>query len=114
MPPDWKTCYASLHARGEATFPPAGLHYLLQLTRQAYRDRGGKPLLPREWTEEFRRRIRADFGRLGPAVLEHWELRRAEDLGQALLLLGQIGCLQLGAEDTVSAFAAEGTLWTEK
>ncbi len=105
MPLDWKTVYASMHARNEATFPPAALHYILQLSRRLY-DAHHRAVTPAELCGEFHGTTLRDFGALLPCVLEDWGLNSAEDLGRAVALLGRYGCLTLEPTDTVEAFAA--------
>jgi uncharacterized repeat protein (TIGR04138 family) len=105
--PDWKNAYAGLQKKGEAEFPPACLHYVLQATRLAFRERGNKGLTPNELIGVFRQRLRRDFGPLLAAVLEDWGLRAPEDLGKAVLLLGRAGCLIPGPEDTLAAYGAD-------
>jgi len=104
---DWKTAYASMHAHNEATFPPAGLHFVLQLSRQIYRSHN-RAVTPAELLEEFRKKTRRDFGPLEQQVLDDWGIHTPEDLGKAVALLGRYGCLTLEPTDTVEAFAALG------
>ena len=103
---DWKNAYAGIQARGEAAYPPAGLHYLLQVCRQASTRTEGRPLTPEELVKNFHQAARRDFGSLKNRVLEDWSLRSAEDLGKAVVLLGSCDCLLLEPTDTVEAFAA--------
>ncbi len=109
MAVDWKSAYAEMHLRGEASYPPAGLYYVLQLTRQSVQTREGRVISPGELLEDFRKQIRRDFGSLATKVLEDWEFHSPEDLGRAVVLLGQHGCLTLEHTDTVEAFAILGT-----
>jgi uncharacterized repeat protein (TIGR04138 family) len=102
---EWKSVYASMHAQNEAAFPPAGLHYVLQLSRGLYRAHS-RDVAPAELLEEFRKQTRRDFGPLLPTVLEDWGLKGSENLGKAVSLLGRYGCLTLEPGDTVEAFAA--------
>ena len=105
MYPDWKTAYEAMHDRGEAVFPPAGLHYVLQLSRQIFRARN-RPVTPSELLGEFRKQTRRDLGPMVAQVLENWGLKTSEDLGKAVILLGRYGCLTLEPADTIEAFAA--------
>ncbi len=102
----WKDAYAAMHRDGAADFPPAGLLYVLELTRAESR-RQGTALSPVEFVAAFRRAARGDFGPFLPRVLADWGLLLPEDLGRAVMLLGRHGCLSLGAEDSLEAFAAD-------
>jgi len=105
MYPDWKTAYAAMHDRGEAVFPPAGIHYVLQLSRQICRARN-RPVTPSELLDEFRKQTRRELGPMVAQVLESWGLTTSEDLGKAVVLLGHYGCLTLEPAETIEAFAA--------
>ena len=109
MAADWKSAYADMQVRGEAAFPPAGLHYVLQLTRLAAQVHEGHAITPEQLLEDFRRQTRRDFGALVSTVLEDWKFHSPEDLGRAVVLLGQYGCLTLDAADTVESFSLLGT-----
>jgi uncharacterized repeat protein (TIGR04138 family) len=111
-PTGWKAAYASLYREGSADFPPACLHYVLELVRRVSRDRG-TTLTPAETTRAFRDAIRADFGALAGEVLADWELRTPQDLGHAVELLGRYGCLTLDSEDTPEHFALDATPLSE-
>jgi uncharacterized repeat protein (TIGR04138 family) len=113
MPGAWTTVYATMHRDGAAAFPPACLHYVLELVRNeahaAQAGTQGAPALltPADTTLAFRRAARGDFGPLRDDVLEDWELRTPEDLGKAVTLLGRYGCLTLEDGDTPAAFATD-------
>ena len=111
MAADWKTAYATMHLRGDAAFPPAGLYYVLQIARLAFQNREGRKINPGELLEDFRRQTRRDFGVLVSRVLEDWNFHSPEDLGRAVVLLGQYGCLTLEPTDTVEAFAILRAEW---
>jgi uncharacterized repeat protein (TIGR04138 family) len=106
VPTGWKAAYASLYRDGCADFPPACLHYVLELVRSAARNHGAA-LTPAATTQAFREAIRADFGALAGEVLEDWDLRTPKDLGHAVELLGRYGCLTLDSEDTPEHFALD-------
>jgi uncharacterized repeat protein (TIGR04138 family) len=101
-----------MHRDGAAAFPPACLHYVLELVRNESRRRAAV-LPPADMVAAFRRAARSDFGSLCREVLEDWELRVPADLGHAVLLLGRYGCLSLDAEDTPGAFATDTVPFTE-
>jgi uncharacterized repeat protein (TIGR04138 family) len=108
---DWKSVYAALHRAGEATFPPAALHYVLQRVRL---QEGVPPTAPDETRSSpvalvaaFRRAVRIDFGPMAGDVLTEWHLECPADLGRAVLLLGKYRCLTLEPSDTLEAFAAD-------
>ena len=107
MASDWKSAFAAMQAAGEADFPPMGLHYVLQLARTGFREKGNQALSPEDFTEVFRQRTRRDFGPMTDAVLGDWGLLSPVDLGKAVLLLGRHGCLTLAPEDTMEAFAVD-------
>ena len=107
---DWKTVYATMHERGEADFPPAGLYYVLQLSRQASRARDSRPVTPNELYEDFSRQTRRDFGPMAPDVLEEWSLNTPGNFGRAVVLLGRHGCLTLEPSDTIEAFEGLETI----
>ncbi len=105
---DWKNAYAKMQAGGEAAFPPACLHYVLQLCRSP-RPNSGSVLTPEEFTGLFRKQAKRDFGSLMASVLEDWGLQSPQDLGKAVVLLGRYGCLSLEPTDTVESFSALGS-----
>ena len=100
----WKAAYAALYHDGAASFPPASMHYVLEVVRSAVHNRGNA-LTPADTTEAFREAVRSDFGPLSDAVLADWELRTPKDLGHAVDLLGRSGCLTLDSEDVPENFA---------
>jgi uncharacterized repeat protein (TIGR04138 family) len=104
---DWKSAYAAMYRDGEAAFPPAALHYVLQRVRRAARERAGGTSTPEEIVAAFRAGARADFGPLVRDVLGAWKIEVPEDLGRAVLLLGRYRCLSLEPSDTLEAFAAD-------
>jgi uncharacterized repeat protein (TIGR04138 family) len=106
LPTGWKAAYASMYRDGSADFPPACLHYVLELVRSTSRQHGSE-LTPAATTRAFREAIRADFGALAGEVLEDWGLRTPKDLGHAVELLGRYGCLTLDSEDTPEHFALD-------
>ena len=113
---DWKSVYATLHRDGEAAFPPAALHYVLQLIRQRVPKEAGSgstPLTPEAIITTFRVSVRKDFGPLTREVLDEWNLRTPDQLGKAVLLLGRYQCLSLEPSDTQEAFAADRTPFNE-
>jgi hypothetical protein len=120
VPEGWTEAYASLHRDGVAHFPPACLHYVLNIVRQAsfvwgerdpveIEDLAGPEMAPVRPTprsvppaaviKAFRSAIRNDFGALRDEVLEDWGLRTPADLGLAITLLGQAGALTLEEGD---------------
>ena len=105
---DWKSVYAAMHRDGEAAFPPAALHYVLQLVRKRTTS-GSTPLTPEAIITTFRVSVHSDFGPLTREVLEEWNLRTPEQLGRAVLLLGRYHCLTLEPSDTLEAFLADTT-----
>jgi uncharacterized repeat protein (TIGR04138 family) len=112
---DWKSVYASMHRDGEAAFPPAALHYVLQLVRKRAGTQAGantELLTPASIITTFRGSVRGDFGPLTREVLDEWKLRTPEELGKAVLLLGRYRCLTLEPSDTLEAFAIDSEpLW---
>jgi hypothetical protein len=59
-----------MHRDDEAAFPPACLHYLLELVRNAARGRDNStPFTPADTVAAFRRAVRADFGGIFVDVL---------------------------------------------
>ena len=103
---DWKSVYAAMHHDGEAAFPPAALHYVLQLVRKSTVN-ANTPLTPDAIITTFRGSVRSDFGPLTRGVLDEWNLRTPEELGRAVLLLGRYRCLSLEPTDTLEAFALD-------
>jgi uncharacterized repeat protein (TIGR04138 family) len=110
--PGWKSAYEAMHRDGVADFPPACLHYVLELIR-AESNRHGGPLTPAESSAAFRRAVHADFGPLCDEVLVEWNLRTPGDLGNAVALLGTYGCLSLDAGDSPQAFATDTVPYKE-
>ena len=109
---EWKSVYAAMHRDGEAVFPPAALHYILQLVRKhggtpPSPDTAPPPLTPKAIITTFRKSIHSDFGPLSREVLEDWKLRTPGELGRAVLLLGRYHCLSLEPSDTLEAFGAD-------
>ena len=104
---DWKAAYAALQKTAETKFPPACLQYLLQVLRSAQPSESGPSLTPSALTLHFRRQSKQDFGPLLPMVLQDWGLLRPENFGQAMLLLGRQGCINLDPADTIESFSGE-------
>jgi len=115
MPLDWSSAYAAMHAKGEAFFPPACLHYVLEGVLEAHKaaresfpaDAADGSLTPDQIVTTFRTRARRDFGPLLPEVLGDWGMTSPAALGEAVLLLGRFGLLSLSPSDTPEAFAAD-------
>lgn len=108
----WTSAYAAMHRDGAAAFPPACLHYVLDLVRAESGRRGEPgtsvgPLTPTETSAAFRRAAHADFGPLVDEVLSDWRLETPAALGEAVALLGAYGCLTLDAGDSPQAFATD-------
>ena len=108
---DWKSVYAAIHRDGEAAFPPAALHYVLQFVRKRAGTNPGQlppsPLTPEAIVTTFRITVHNDFGPLTREVLDGWNLRTPGELGRAVLLLGRYRCLSLEPSDTLEAFEAD-------
>jgi uncharacterized repeat protein (TIGR04138 family) len=118
MSTGWKSAYAAMHRDGAAAFPPACLHYVLELVRTESGRRGGSgtsdsALTPADTSAAFRRAARADFGPLVDDVLKDWNLETPAALGEAVALLGAYGCLTLDAGDSPQAFATDTVPFTE-
>ena len=103
---DWVTVYAALHREGATSFAPAGLHYVLDVTRAEAARRGGD-VAPADLIAAFRRAVRADFGPLSATVLADWSLETPAVLGAAVSQLGRYGGLDLADGDAIDAFAAD-------
>lgn len=118
MSTGWKTAYAAMHRDGAAVFPPACLHYVLELIRAESGRQGGSgrsegSLTPADTSAAFRRAAHADFGPLAGEVLNDWKLETPAALGEAVALLGAYGCLTLDAGDSPQAFATDTVPFTE-
>lgn len=107
----WSAAYARLHREGLAEFPPACLHYVLELVRRVSHEEG--PPGPAALTAAFRAATRDDFGPLRRDVLDEWGVRRPAALGRAVALLGHAGCLILDEEDAPAFYAADARAFTE-
>jgi len=107
---DWKSVYAAMHRDGEAAFPPAALHYVLQIVRASAKT----DTRPEALIATFRRALRNDFGPLLGDVVTEWNIRNPADFGRAILLLGKYRCLSLEPSDTAEAFAADGRAFHEE
>ena len=104
---DWKSAYASLQKSAEAEFPPACLHYLLQVLRTVQPANAEKKTTPMELTSHFRRQSRKDFGPLLPMVLQEWRMAGPAEFGRGMVLLGRMGCLNLEPSDTLESFIGD-------
>jgi uncharacterized repeat protein (TIGR04138 family) len=113
MSPGWKDAYAAMHRAGEASFPPAGLHYVLELVRHATRARGAA-LSPADTIASFRRAARADFGPLRAGVLAEWGLETPAALGSAIHLLARHDCLTLEESESPEDFTIDPVPLTDE
>lgn len=121
LPEGWLTAYDRLHREGLAAFPPAALHYVMNVVRQATQNPELKEITGASEVEErathaasigpaaviaaFRTATRADFGPLQAFVLSDWGLKTPADLGLAVSHLGHAGCLTLDDGDAPEFYA---------
>ena len=118
LPEAWKEAYARLYRAGRAHFPPACLHYVEGVIRQAAaassRSAGpddetaaGPSLAPTVVIAAFRSAVRHDFGSLRGEVLRDWGLLTPFDLGRAIGLLGSVDRLVVDADDAPAFYARD-------
>jgi|GEM_PF-4291659 len=115
LPEGWLNAYARLHREGLAEFPPAALHYVLNVVRQAGSEAESLhtgSLGPAAVSAAFRAATRADFGPLRSFVLEDWGLLTPGDLGRAISRLGHAGCLTLDDGDAPEYYALDENPFT--
>jgi uncharacterized repeat protein (TIGR04138 family) len=128
VPEGWTEAYAGLYRDGVAHFPPACLHYVLNIVRQAslvgsendpveridltghetaHTRPAPRSVPPAGVIKAFRSAVRNDFGTLRDDVLEDWGLRTPADLGLAITLLGQAGALTLEEGDAPECYSPD-------
>jgi uncharacterized repeat protein (TIGR04138 family) len=116
-PRNWTEAYADLHRTGYADFPPACLHYVLEVVRNAARaETASTPpirsiLSAAGVIAAFRAATRTDFGALRAAVLDDWGLRAPRDLGRAVAHLGRAGCLIVDEGDSLEHYSVDTILF---
>ena len=96
---------------GGATFPPECLEYLYRLIHRAcFAGEGYRDLPAAELCSLFRMQVGADFGIFADDVLHRWGLRNHGDLGSAVFLLAENGCLVLREGETREDYEAQGPI----
>lgn len=96
---------------GETRFPPECLEYLRRLIHRAcFAGAGFRDLPAAGLCEIFGKQVEADFGTFSKAVLERWGLETCGDLGRAVFLLAENGCLTLRENETREDYEAQGPI----
>lgn len=109
MAVDLRAAYLSIRQRGESSFPPECLEYVMRLIlRLAYRGKGFRDLPPPELCRAFRTQVAEDFGAFADAALERFGIRCGDDLGRLVFLLAEQGCLTVKAGENRDQYAAAG------
>lgn len=94
---------------GRADFDPRGLEYLLRLIARLSRGPSGRREVPAAaLCEGFRVHAAADFGPMAAHVASRWGLASGSDLGRAVQLLADTGCLTLDPGECQEDYAAAG------
>jgi uncharacterized repeat protein (TIGR04138 family) len=113
MPRDARAGILAAARAGADRFEPRGLEYLYVLIVRLARKgpvAGGAPrhLAPAELCRAFREAASADFGRLASHVVERWGLASGGQVGGAVRLLAEQGCLKSEADEAWEDYDAAG------
>lgn len=109
--PDLRSAYLEMRRSGDAAFTPECLEYVFRLVHIAsFRGKGFRDVSAPELSAFFRNQVEADFGSFAGETLERWGLRSGDDLGRAVFLLADHGCLALRAGETREDYAAAGLI----
>jgi uncharacterized repeat protein (TIGR04138 family) len=111
MTADLRSAYLAMRRSGADLFPPECLEYLLHLIlRASFQGKGFRDLPAAELCRIFRAQAEADFGAFAEATLERFGLDTFDDLGRAVFLLAEHGCLTLRDGETRADYAEAGPI----
>jgi uncharacterized repeat protein (TIGR04138 family) len=111
MPADVRAAYLAMRRSGAAAFPPECLEYLLHLIlRASFQGQGFRDLPAAELCRIFRAQVAADFGAFAGETMERFGLKTFADLGSAVSLLAEYGCLTLRDGETPADYAEAGPI----
>ncbi|HKP98603.1 MAG TPA: hypothetical protein VJ385_22925 [Fibrobacteria bacterium] len=109
MAADLRAAYLAMRRSGTGDFPPECLEYLLHLIlRSSYQGKGFRDVPASELCRTLRLQAADDFGDLAGEAMERFGLRSGDDVGRAVFLLAEYGCLTLREGETRADYAAAG------
>lgn len=109
MAADIRSAYLAMLRAGRADVRPSGLEYLLHLVfRSSFQGKGFRDVPASELCRLFRTQVEADFGAFAGDALARFGIRNGDDMGRAVFLLAEYGCLSLREGETRADYAAGG------
>lgn len=106
---DPRAAFLAAARAGLADFDARGLDYLQRLVARLSRGPSGyRAVSAAALCAGFRAHAAADFGALASHVASRWGLASGADLGRAVLLLADGGCLTLDPGESLEDYAAAG------
>jgi uncharacterized repeat protein (TIGR04138 family) len=111
MSTDIRTAYLAMRRKGTDAFPPECFEYLFHLIyRTAFQGKGFRDLPAPELCRMFRIQVAADFGAFATEAMERFGLKTYGDMGRAVFLLAEHGCLSIREGETLQDYEAAGPL----
>jgi uncharacterized repeat protein (TIGR04138 family) len=111
MAAELPAAYLAMLRSGPVGFPPACLEYLLHaILRASHRGDGFRDLTAAEACRAFHAQAAADFGAFADEAMARFGLRTFDDLGRAIFLLAEHGCLTLRDGESRADYAAAGEI----
>src|SRR4051812_11948307 len=109
MAADLRAAYLAMRRSGNEDFSPECLEYLLHLIlRSSFQGKGFRDLQAAELCRNFRAQAADDFGAFAPEAMARFGIRSGDDLGRAVFLLAEQGCLTLREGEARADYAAAG------
>lgn len=111
MPADIRAAYLAMRRKSVDAFPPECFEYLFHLIyRAAFQGKGFRDLPAPELCRMFREQAIADFGGFVEDTMERFGLKTYGDVGRAVFLLAEHGCLSIREGETLEDYEAAGPL----
>jgi uncharacterized repeat protein (TIGR04138 family) len=111
MAVDIRAAHLAMRRSGSDAFPPECLEYLLHLVfRASFQGKGFRDLAAAELCRIFLDRACADFGSFAAETMDRFGLKTFDDVGRAVFLLAEHGCLTLRDGETRADYAAAGAI----
>ena len=108
---DLRQAYLEMRRTGADRFTPEFLEYVYRfIFGTSLRGHEFQHLSAADLCSAFPRQMLADFGPMAGKVLERWGLRTFAELGEAVFLLAEKGCLSLHEKDSREDYAAAGPI----
>ncbi|MDB5049583.1 MAG: hypothetical protein JWO30_2654 [Fibrobacteres bacterium] len=111
MSVDIRAAHLAMRRSGSDVFPPECLEYLLHLVfRASFQGKGFRDLPAAELCRILRQQAAEDFGTFAEMTLDRFGLKTFDDVGRAVFLLAEHGCLTLRDGETRADYAAAGPI----